>query len=208
LSHVGLHAATANTMLANRKETSGKIKRENKPKDSLALKKKKTVKKSSKNEKAKKSKQTHKIKGAKKNSGKGKSSAKLEKNEQKSEKKKQMKKVTKQRKAKQKGGDMKKRNAKKTSRQTTGSCLTSNCLDLAVYYISLVQGKVANFQKQVNRIAKLSSATAAKFSKQNNFAKVLDQMILVGGGNISNLTCGQSFNNSGLLLCLSLYYKL
>ncbi len=171
-------------------------------KDSLALKKKTTAKKSSKSEKAKKSKQTHKKKGAKKNS---KSSGKLEKNGQKSEKKKQMKKVTKQRKAKQKGGVMKKKSTKKTNRQSTGSCLNSNCLDLAVYYISLVQGKVANFQKQGNRIAKLSSATEAKFSKQNNFAKVLDQMILVGGGNISNLTCGQSYNNSGLFICLSLF---
>jgi len=182
LSHVGLRAATANAMLASRKEASGTTKGENKTNYPFVLKKKKTSKKSSKNEKAKKTKQAHKKKGEKKNRGKGKTSAKLAK--------KQLKKVTKQGKAKQKGGDLKKKNAKKTNRQSTGSCLTSNCLDLAVYYISLVQGKVANFQKQGNRIAKLSSATAAKFSKQNNFAKVLDQMILVGGGNISNLTCG------------------
>jgi hypothetical protein len=46
-------------------------------------------------------------------------------------------------------------------------------------------------------VSKLSTATSAKSGKQNAFVDTLNQLITAGGGNISNLTCGTSQNNSG-----------
>ncbi len=90
-----------------------------------------------------------------------------------------------------------KKAAAKSSRQSSGGCLPSNCLDLAVAYVGQLRTKVGNYQKQVSRVSKLSTATSAKSGKQNAFVDTLNQLITAGGGNISNLTCGTSQNNSG-----------
>ena len=84
----------------------------------------------------------------------------------------------------------------KPSRQSSG-CLASNCLDLAVYYIGLLRTKVTNYQKQTSRLSKLSAASSSKAGKQSVFSNSLNQLITAGGGNVSNLTCGTSRNNSG-----------
>jgi hypothetical protein len=91
-----------------------------------------------------------------------------------------------------KGGDI-----GRTSRQgTTNGCLAANCLDLAVYYIGLVRTKVANYQKQLTRISKLTSATTSKLGKRDAFANTLNLLLQSGGGNLSRLACGVGANNT------------
>jgi hypothetical protein len=107
------------------------------------------------------------------------------------------KKIAKNKKNKSAEGKKKKSRTEKSSRQSGGVCLASNCMDLAVYYIGLLSTKVANYQKQLNRIGKLSNATAAKLNKQDAFAKTLNQLITSGGGNLSNISCENSLNNTG-----------
>jgi len=119
--------------------------------------------------------------------------AKKEKKAAKSQKKAHAKKSLHSKKSKAK----KEKKATKSSRQSSGGCLPSNCLDLAVAYVGQLRTKVGNYQKQVSRVSKLGSATTSKSSKQNAFANTLNQLITAGGGNISNLTCGSSQNNSG-----------
>jgi hypothetical protein len=99
-------------------------------------------------------------------------------------------------------------NAKKTSRQGKArDCLAANCLDLAVYYIGLLRNKVANFQKQLTRIAKLTAASASKLSKRDSFANALNMLRDYGGGNLTDLVCGESANNTGRVKLVHLVYK-
>jgi hypothetical protein len=93
----------------------------------------------------------------------------------------------------------KKGKAKKGSsnvKQTSG-CLASNCLDLAVSYIGLLRTRVTNYQKQIYRINRNLASSSAKGVKQNSFSTTLNQLITAGQGNISDLVCGASRNNSG-----------
>jgi hypothetical protein len=88
--------------------------------------------------------------------------------------------------------------AKKVSSNVRQSgCLASNCLDLAVSYISLLRTKITNYQKQIYRINKTQASSSAKGGKQNSFSTTLNQLITAGGGNVSDLVCGSSRNNSG-----------
>ena len=87
--------------------------------------------------------------------------------------------------------------AGQVGRQSSSSCLASNCLDLAVAYIGLLRTKVANYQKQTGRLAKLGAASSSKSAKQAVFSNTLNQLITAGGGNVSILTCGSSTNNTG-----------
>jgi hypothetical protein len=115
---------------------------------------------------------------------------------------------TKINKGKKKAAGNKKKSAKKaaaltqkSSSRQSGSCPGSaDCLDLAVIYMNLVRNKVATYQKQTTRFTKLSSASNSKSGKQNAFANTLNQLITAGGGNVSNLTCGSSTNNTGELV--------
>ena len=95
-----------------------------------------------------------------------------------------------------KGLAAKNQKKKQSGRQASG-CLAENCLDLAVSYIGLIRNRVTNYQKQISRISRLQAASLTKSGKQNSFTGSLNQLILAGGGNSSNLTCGQSQNNSG-----------
>jgi hypothetical protein len=83
-------------------------------------------------------------------------------------------------------------------RQSAGSCLATNCMDLAVAYIGLLRTKVTNYQKQLSRLSKIGTFTAGKSSKQTAFVNSINQLLTIGGGNKSNLTCGTSTNNSGM----------
>jgi hypothetical protein len=82
-------------------------------------------------------------------------------------------------------------------KQSGSGCLVANCLDLAVSYINLLRTKVANYQKQVARLGKLNAATLVKFAKQNSFARTVDHLVAAGGGDLRNLSCGSSTNNTG-----------
>ena len=95
-----------------------------------------------------------------------------------------------------KGLAAKNQKKKQSGRQASG-CLAENCLDLAVSYIGLIRNRVTNYQKQISRISRLQAASLTKSGKQNSFTGSLNQLITAGGGNSSNLTCGQSQNNSG-----------
>jgi hypothetical protein len=92
-----------------------------------------------------------------------------------------------------------KKTAKKLSvaRQSTG-CLASNCLDLSVAYIVLLQNKVANYQKQVARLAKVASGTASKSAKKDGFKAAINQLLTTGGGNAANLSCSSNTTNAGI----------
>jgi hypothetical protein len=82
-------------------------------------------------------------------------------------------------------------------KQSGNGCLVNNCLDLAVSYINLLRTKVANYQKQVARLGKLTAATLVKFTKQNSFVRTVDHLVAAGGGDLRNLSCGSSTNNTG-----------
>jgi hypothetical protein len=82
-------------------------------------------------------------------------------------------------------------------KQSGNGCLVNNCLDLAVSYINLLRTKVANYQKQVARLGKLTAATLGKFAKQNSFVRTVDHLVAAGGGDLRNLSCGSSTNNTG-----------
>jgi hypothetical protein len=92
-----------------------------------------------------------------------------------------------------------KKTAKKLSqaRQSTG-CLASNCLDLSVAYIVLLQNKVTNYQKQVARLAKVASGTASKSAKKDGFKTAINQLLTTGGGNAANLSCSSNTTNAGM----------
>jgi hypothetical protein len=92
-----------------------------------------------------------------------------------------------------------KKTAKKLSlaRQSTG-CLASNCLDLSVAYIVLLQNKVTNYQKQVARLAKVASGTASKSAKKDGFKTAINQLLTTGGGNAANLSCSSNTTNAGI----------
>jgi hypothetical protein len=99
-------------------------------------------------------------------------------------------------------------------KQSGNGCLVNNCLDLAVSYINLLRTKVANYQKQVARLGKLTAATLVKFAKQNSFVRTVDHLVAAGGGDLRNLSCGSSTNNTGTYVlstknkCINLYYFL
>ena len=77
------------------------------------------------------------------------------------------------------------------------SCSPGNCLDLAVAYIGMLGTKVASYQKQTSRFNKSSQASRVKSGKQLVFNNTLNQLILAGGGNVNNITCGFNTKNSG-----------
>jgi hypothetical protein len=86
------------------------------------------------------------------------------------------------------------------------SCPAANCLDLAVSYMGLVRTKVANYQKQTARLNRLYAASGGKAAKQSVFANTLNQLIIAGGGNVSNLTCGTSTTNAGQSWFFFIFY--
>jgi len=88
----------------------------------------------------------------------------------------------------------------------SSSCLPTNCLDLAVAYIGVLRTKVSNYQKQVTRLGKLNSTSTGKSGKQNAFSNARNHLLAQGGGNLSQLTCGSSTNNTGTLLHATTWY--
>ena len=114
--------------------------------------------------------------------------------------KKKTKGKNKKNKNKSKSTEISSKKPKPNIRQSDSGCLASSCLDLAVAYISLLRTKVANYQKQVTRISKLTAATMAKANKQNAFANAVNQIMSAGGGDLLNLSCGASTNNTGIFV--------
>ena len=181
---------------AGKKASAGKKKAESSKKKELAAKKKGSPTKKKGSSTKKKGSSTKKKGSSTKKKG---SSAKRKGSSSKKKGSVSKKKSS----SAQKGGSpakkglaAKNQKKKQSGRQASG-CLAENCLDLAVSYIGLIRNRVTNYQKQISRISRLQAASLTKSGKQNSFTGSLNQLIIAGGGNSSNLTCGQSQNNSG-----------
>ena len=77
-----------------------------------------------------------------------------------------------------------------------GTCLATDCVDLAVSINELMRFKATNFQKQIKRILTKRSIGAKKSSKSNVFKSALTRLV-VTGGNLSDPVCAGSTNNTG-----------
>jgi len=160
--------------------------------------KKSKTKKNKKKEKGDKNKKQKKKTGAKgkakkKSKGKGKANKKTKGKGKANKKTKGNGKAKKKTSVQQKGKQGKSGN--KGDRQA--GCLASNCLDLAVSYISLLRNKVTNFQNQNNRMARQNATVQAKVGKKMAFMNSLNQLITAGGGNMSSLVCSKNGTNPG-----------
>jgi hypothetical protein len=176
------HKAKSDTQKATKKKAPSKTKN--------AKQANRRTKSKTKRTKPAKNKNKSKTKKAKSDTKKSKSKTKKAKSKTKKAKSKTKKTPSKTKKTKPP------RKKTKSSRQSAG-CLPSNCLDLAVSYMSLVRTKVANFQKQISRITQLRTSGSSKYGKQNLFENTKNLLITAGGGNISNLTCGSNQTNAG-----------
>jgi hypothetical protein len=82
------------------------------------------------------------------------------------------------------------------------NCLLTNCLDLAIYHMSMMRTKVAYYLNQRARMSRQNETAQAKAGKQTAFIGSLNQLITAGGGNMSNLTCGgKNTTNAGKYCC-------
>jgi hypothetical protein len=169
----------------------GKVAKNDKQKKSKTKKNKKKEK-GDKNKKQKK-KTGAKGKAKKKSKGKGKANKKTKGKGKANKKTKGNGKAKKKTSVQQKGKQGKSGN--KGDRQA--GCLASNCLDLAVSYISLLRNKVTNFQNQNNRMARQNATVQAKVGKKMAFMNSLNQLITAGGGNMSSLVCSKNGTNPG-----------
>ena len=159
------------------------------------------------NKKNKKSNKSSKTAGSKsKNGGKNNSKAsKKSKNKNKKTVKKSKQKNKKKvgKKSSKKVGKSSKKTGEKRKKVAgtvkQASCLVSNCLDLAVYYIGLVRTKVTYFQNQNARLAKQNLTAQGKAAKKLAFLNSLNQLVTAGGGNMTNLVCSKNNSNPGIL---------
>jgi hypothetical protein len=174
----------------NDKQKKSKTKK-NKKKEKGDKNKKQKKKTGAKGKAKKKSK--GKGKANKKTKGKGKANKKTKGKGKANKKTKGNGKAKKKTSVQQKGKQGKSGN--KGDRQA--GCLASNCLDLAVSYISLLRNKVTNFQNQNNRMARQNATVQAKVGKKMAFMNSLNQLITAGGGNMSSLVCSKNGTNPG-----------
>ena len=145
------------------------------------------------------------VKGGKNKNRKQKSKARKNKNgkgvkknkERKSDKRKSKIKSKLQRhKQKKLNKKSKKERKEKDKKDENGSCLSTDCIDLAVSINELMRFKVFNFKKQVKRILSKRNIGSKKSSKGNVFKSALSRLV-VAGGNVSDPVCAGSTNNTG-----------
>ena len=117
--------------------------------------------------------------------------SKKEKRRSKKEKKKSKNEKSKSKKEKKKSQKERIQNDKRNS-----SCLSTDCVDLAVSINELMRFKVSNFQKQVKRILKKREIGSKKSSKNSVFKSALSRLA-VSGGNMSDPVCSGSTGNTG-----------
>ena len=129
--------------------------------------------------------------------GKGKKHTKTQinqKNERSRTKKKRQKWKRKQMR-KLKDNSLKKR--KLTKVRSKSRSINGNCVESSVTVMRKWKDIVGNFQKQKKRIEKQTSVAIKKFGKKSVFSPIAMKLVLAGGGNKANLTCGGSTDSAG-----------
>ena len=95
-----------------------------------------------------------------------------------------------------KEGYRKKRRNLKESR-ASGRSVDVTCVENVITVMRRWKDVVANFQKQKNRIEKQASIASKKSDKKAVFGPIALQLVELGGGNKSALTCGCSADTAG-----------
>ena len=129
----------------------------------------------------------------------GKKGKKLKKKNKKSLKKKgQKKRMNKNKDRKRIKGNRKvaKKDQKK-ERQGDRETVSANCLTQAISLMKYWKDIVTNFEKQSKRIASQSKTGGRKADKKGVFSSIALNLVDIGGGNKSSLSCGGSTSNSG-----------
>ena len=129
----------------------------------------------------------------------GKRGKKLKKKNKKSLKKKaQKKRMNKNKDRKRIKGNRKvaKKDQKK-ERQGDRETVSANCLTQAISLMKYWKDIVTNFEKQSKRIASQSKTGGRKADKKGVFSSIALNLVDIGGGNKSSLSCGGSTSNSG-----------
>merc|ERR1711976_1145235 len=109
----------------------------------------------------------------------------------KSKKAKRTSKKTKDRKEK------KVRKNQKQARQDSSTMVDSSCLMNAVQYMKVLKDLVGNFEKQNKRMKAQNKTGGNKAGKKGAFASIALNLVDIGGGNKSSLSCAGSTTNSG-----------
>ena len=89
----------------------------------------------------------------------------------------------------------KKRNLKES--RASGRSVDVTCVENVITVMRRWKDVVANFQKQKNRIEKQASIASKKSDKKAVFGPIALQLVELGGGNKSALTCGCSADTAG-----------
>ena len=72
------------------------------------------------------------------------------------------------------------------------------CVERSVAIMRKWKDVVSNFQKAKKRIQKQASVAIKKFGKKSIFGPIALKLILAGGGNKAQLTCGGSTDSPAL----------
>merc|ERR1711976_625562 len=88
---------------------------------------------------------------------------------------------------------------KEDDKSTCFGCRTvsANCLTQAISLMKYWKDIVTNFEKQSKRIASQSKTGGRKADKKGVFSSIALNLVDIGGGNKSSLSCGGSTSNSG-----------
>ena len=100
----------------------------------------------------------------------------------------------------------KKRNLKES--RASGRSVDVTCVENVITVMRRWKDVVANFQKQKNRIEKQASIASKKSDKKAVFGPIALQLVELGGGNKSALTCGCSADTAGARQLTNLTRKL
>merc|ERR1712170_342079 len=129
----------------------------------------------------------------------GKKGKKLKKKNKKSLKKKGQKKRMNKNKDRKRIKGNRKVAKKEDDKSTCFGCRTvsANCLTQAISLMKYWKDIVTNFEKQSKRIASQSKTGGRKADKKGVFSSIALNLVDIGGGDKSSLSCGGSTSNSG-----------
>merc|ERR1711988_514220 len=89
------------------------------------------------------------------------------------------------------------RKNQKQARQDSSTMVDSSCLMNAVQYMKVLKDLVGNFEKQNKRMKAQNKTGGNKAGKKGAFASIALNLVDIGGGNKSSLSCAGSTTNSG-----------
>jgi len=150
----------------------------------------KTKKRKMKNDKNSKKNKKRKI--GKRNNKKEKQRSRSKKYTKKDKKKKKEEKLKKKKKSKQKTN---KRARKQKQSCDSAKSVTTACMESVVQSMSFLQKQVTNFLNQYKRIQGFNKTINNKLAKNNVFGNATGYLLTSLGGDIKNISCGDSGTN-------------